>query len=67
MKKLKLLTVGLLMLFAFGTNAAESPVKASSDYEILAKCEISEPGFYAKGNCKKVLKAYRQWKQLKAQ
>lgn len=35
----------------------------------FARCEIRDPkiGFYGKGNCDKLLKAYAEYKQLHAQ
>jgi len=56
-------------------TAPEKPlekVEESTVYvETLAftRCEIADPtiGFYGKGNCDKVIKAYAQYKQLRAQ
>ncbi|MCF6241561.1 MAG: hypothetical protein L3J74_09480 [Bacteroidales bacterium] len=64
MKKIKILILGLLMLFAFGITANENPVKDNSKYEIKARCEVAYKGFYAKGNCKKVMKALARYKEL---
>jgi len=43
--------------------------KINSDHpNLLAYCEISDPkGFYGKGNCEKVLAAYRAWKAINNQ
>lgn len=64
MKNLKVLTLGLVMLFALGTSASENPVKDNDKYEIKTRCEVTYKGFYGKGNCKKVMAALARYKAL---
>ena len=62
MKNLVLSTAFLLSSLAIPTTANATTL-VDENKETLAYCEISDNGgFYAKGNCKKVLEAYRAWK-----
>ncbi len=53
------------MALSFTAIAEELPSKDNGEEKPLARCEIREAGFWAKGRCKKVLAAYAQYKQLK--
>ncbi len=43
-----------------------SEVKTEPEGE-LARCTISDGGFYATGNCKAVMEYYQRWKSLQQQ
>ena len=53
------------MALPIGLFVADEP-----DHEIdvveLLKCTVDVPGFYSSGNCKKVLRAYREFKAIQA-
>ena len=65
--KLKFLSLTLSTSFLLSSLAIPTTANAKTivddNKKTLAYCEISDPGgFYAEGNCKKVLKAYRAMK-----
>ena len=65
MKNLVLSTAFLLSSLAIPMTANATTL-VDDNKKTLAYCEISDKGgFYAKGNCKKVLRAYRAWKAMK--
>ena len=64
MKNVILASVFFLTSLSVPTVAnATTSIEENSQTE-LAYCEISDGGFYARGNCKRVLRAYRAWKVM---
>lgn len=66
MKNLFLSTVFLFTSLMVSPATANATISnATTEVDDFARCEISDPGgFYGKGNCKRVLEAYRAWKTL---
>lgn len=57
-----ILLTGLLII---PSEVDAKEVTPTIEMGVLAKCTIKDPGgFYARGNCRRVMKWYREWKEM---